>query len=148
MDGNTAPTARSIRLMYSGSAILRQESHYTEFWYDILQPYQNYIPLSYDGSDVVQKVNWARQHDAIAQQIADNATKIAQLYLKDDAVACYWHRLLVRYSKRLAFNVTLTSAFHRVQFVANVSAEVEKLAKTESGFCDFAKDWLMPPHMA
>lgn len=139
MDGNTAPTARSIRLMHLGSVVMRQESHYIEFWYDSMKPYEHYIPLSYDGSDIIQKVEWARAHDDRAQQIAENALTMARTHLKDDEVACYWHRLLVGYSKKMGFKATLTPEFSRVRYD---SAQAQKLIQTESEHCDFAKDWL------
>jgi protein glucosyltransferase len=139
MDGNTAPTARSNKLMYLGSVVMRQESHYVEFWYDSMKPYENYIPLSYDGSDIIDKVEWARAHDDVAERIAKNAVTMARKHLRDDEVSCYWHRLLVEYSKRMNFNVTLTSQFSRVRYD---NAQAQKLIQTESEYCDFAKDWL------
>jgi hypothetical protein len=140
MDGNTALTARSLSLMYSGSAIFRQESQYFEFWYPSLKPYVHYVLISYDGSDVLHKLEWARAHIITFSLIASTAKAFAEQFLTDDHVACYWHRLLERYSKLQRFNPTLTADFKRLRFDTNI--EVEHFVDTEKAFCNFAERFL------
>lgn len=116
IDGNTAPTSRIARLLYSGSAMLRQESPYTEFWYHSLKPYVHYIPLSFDGGDLLEKVQWAREHDAEAQQLALNAKQLAEAAFTDESIGCYWHQLLQRYAQLQAFKPQLSEEFKQVAY--------------------------------
>jgi hypothetical protein len=125
--------------MYSGSAIFRQESHFYEFWYPSLKPYVHYIPISYDGSDVADKVEWARAHDDEVAQIATNAKLFAEKYLTDSHVACYWHRVLARYARLQQFKPVLTSEYKQVVFNASESWEIEQVAATEASYCDFTQ---------
>ena len=135
MDGNTAPTARSLVLMYSGSAMFRQESLYYEFWYSSLIPYVHYVPISFDGTDIAQKVEWARQHDKALSAIASNAQSFAKSHLNDDHVSCYWHRLLVRYAALQSFKPSLSADFRRV-VLDEEKWEVDHLRQTDSKYCD------------
>ncbi len=81
----------------------------------------HYVPLSYDGSDLLQKIQWARQHDAEAQQIAQNARAYAEANLVDENIACYVNRLLTAYAKVQRFSPRVTDevADFRVKYDQN-----------------------------
>jgi hypothetical protein len=114
LDGNTAPSSRMVNAMFSGSAIMRQESPHAEFWYTKLVPYIHYIPVSYDGSDLLHKVRWARSHDSNVQSMAMVAKSVARLMFTDDNIACYYYRLLTKYSILQNFKPELTAGFERL----------------------------------
>ena len=76
----------------------RQESTLFEFWERDLEPYQHYIPVKADFSDLVEKVEWAIAHDDHARAIAQNGTRFVRAHLHMTRVHCYWARLLSRYS--------------------------------------------------
>ena len=118
VDGNAAPSQRLASMLQSGSTLLKQESPSVEFFYDDLQPYVHYVPLSYQLSDVVRKADWCRRHDEAARGIADNAAQYARSALTVDNIACYWHRLLTRYSALMKFEPVsnATYAEHRLRF--------------------------------
>jgi hypothetical protein len=86
--------------------------------YNDFKPYVHYVPLSYDGSDLLQKIEWARQHDAEAQQIARNARAYAEANLVDSTIACYVNRLLLAYAKLQRFSPRVTGdmAMFRVKY--------------------------------
>lgn len=62
IDGTVA-AYRFPYLMAGGSLILKQESNYYEHFYNQLKPYEHFIPLKPDLSDVVEKIRWAKDHD-------------------------------------------------------------------------------------
>ena len=52
-----------------------------------------------DYSDLEEKVQWAIDNDALAQQIAENGQKLAQAHLTDDQSHCYMFLLLLEMAR-------------------------------------------------
>ena len=49
-----------------------------DFWFrPYLVPYENYVPVSYDLSDLVEKIDWLLAHDADAERIAQGALALS-----------------------------------------------------------------------
>ena len=51
-------------LLAGDSVVLKQDSEYYEHFYKRLSPWKHYIPLKHDLSDLLEKIQWARDHDA------------------------------------------------------------------------------------
>ena len=62
MDGTVA-AYRFPYLLAGDSLVLKQDSPFYEHFYSKLEPWKHYVPLKRDLSDVVEKVQWARDHD-------------------------------------------------------------------------------------
>lgn len=62
VDGTVA-AYRFPYLLAGDSLVLKQESPYYEHFYSKLEPWTHYVPMNRDLSDVVEKVQWARDHD-------------------------------------------------------------------------------------
>ena len=62
VDGTVA-AYRFPYLMSSDSLVMKQDSIYYEYFYRDLLPWQHYIPLRSDLSDVLEQVKWAKEHD-------------------------------------------------------------------------------------
>jgi hypothetical protein len=86
-----------------------------EFWYNDFKPYVHYIPLSYDGSDLLEKIQWAREHDAEVQQIVANARAFAEESFTDENIACFVYRLLSEYGQAQMFSPKLTAEFEKAR---------------------------------
>jgi len=43
--------------------VLKQDSIYYEHFYNELQPWKHYIPFKSDLSDLLEKLQWAKEHD-------------------------------------------------------------------------------------
>ena len=43
--------------------MLKQDSPYYEHFYKQLKPYEHYIPIKRDISDLLEKIQWAKDHD-------------------------------------------------------------------------------------
>jgi len=65
VDGTVA-AYRLPYLLAGDSVVLKQNSSYYEFFYKRLRPYEHYIPLSADLSDLLDRIQWAKDHDAQA----------------------------------------------------------------------------------
>lgn len=63
---NIDGTVAAYRLPYllaGDSVVLKQDSAYYEHFYNELQAWEHYIPIRADLGDLLEKVQWARDHD-------------------------------------------------------------------------------------
>lgn len=97
MDSDTAPCSLSWQL-FSGSAILKEESSMIEWYYNGLKPFVHYLPFRSDCSDLEEKILWLKNYDAEAQQLAQNAQALAEERLSDHAIFLYLYHLLKSYA--------------------------------------------------
>ncbi|CAB9531064.1 KDEL motif-containing protein 1 [Seminavis robusta] len=95
VDGNGF-TGRFPGLLRSGSLIFKS-SHYREWYHGVMEPFQHYIPVNYDLSDLVEKVAWAHDHPDVVQQIVTASRKRVETRLRRDDSKCYTYRMLLEY---------------------------------------------------
>jgi hypothetical protein len=58
----------------SGSVPIMVTHPDNRYWFQkYLKPMVNYVPIKYDLSDLKEKIDWLREHDAEAKRIAENA---------------------------------------------------------------------------
>lgn len=69
IDGN-GWSSRLLGQLALGSAIFKIEPAYHEFFFQLLIPYVHYVPVRRDMSDLVAKIEYAREHDEEMQAIA------------------------------------------------------------------------------
>lgn len=62
-----------------GTCVLKVESQmgFRQWYYHLLKPFEHYVPIKKDLSDLKEKVDWVLTHDAEAQAIAENGRKLA-----------------------------------------------------------------------
>lgn len=63
---NIDGTVAAYRLPYllaGDSVVLKQDSGYYEHFYNELRPWEHYIPIRADLGDLLEKIQWAREHD-------------------------------------------------------------------------------------
>lgn len=77
IDGMTAAWKRPSWIMASESVLFKTTTKFYQWYYDGLIPWVNYIPVRPDVSDLSEKIQWARDNDEIAHQIARNGKKFS-----------------------------------------------------------------------
>lgn len=78
VDGNT-PASNGQWAFATGSVPILVTHPGNRWWADTeLQPMVNYVPVKYDLSDLVEKIEWLVTHDAEARIIAENALKMSK----------------------------------------------------------------------
>jgi hypothetical protein len=63
LDGTVA-SYRFPYLLSGDGLILKQQSSYYEHFYRNLLPNKHYIPIKKDLSDLIEKIQWAKDHDS------------------------------------------------------------------------------------
>ncbi|KAA8588333.1 hypothetical protein FQN60_001527 [Etheostoma spectabile] len=99
---NIDGTVAAYRLPYllaGDSVVLKQDSGYYEHFYNELRPWEHYIPIRADLGDLLEKIQWARDHDEEALKIALAGQQFARNYLMGDSIFCYYYKLFQEYAK-------------------------------------------------
>lgn len=93
LDGNTY----SSRLKYNylcGSCVFQSQQPYVEWWTQHFKADEDYIEVRPDWSDAAQKHAQVRWSPDGGRKVAEAARKKALELLSEDAVDCYWLRLI------------------------------------------------------
>jgi hypothetical protein len=70
-------------------------------WYfPLLQPYVDHVPVKADLSDLADKIKWCRDHDAECKVIGENAKKFYDKYVSRSALLDYVEMCCKHISKR------------------------------------------------
>lgn len=86
IDGNSCAYSRVAWILYSNSVLFKHDSDAVQWYYDKLQPWVHYIPVSKDFSDLEERYLWAQTHQQEVQDIAANGRKLAQEIFTDQAL--------------------------------------------------------------
>ena len=60
-----------------GCCVLKVESSFEQWYYDRLHPWQHYVPIAADLSNLAERVQWCRDNDEHCQWIAANGIRLA-----------------------------------------------------------------------
>lgn len=93
IDGTVA-AYRFPYLLAGGSLVLKQDSSYYEHFYHKTVPWEHYVPVRGDLSDLLDQVEWAKAEDKHAEEIAANSAQFVRDNLLPDHLYCYMIRLL------------------------------------------------------
>ena len=99
IDGNSSSYSRAYWQLFSNSLIFKQQSDFIQWYWSDLKPYVHYIPVKEDLSDLISSIEWARDNDTEALQIALNARAFGDQNLSFTKVFQYFYLLLEQYSR-------------------------------------------------
>jgi hypothetical protein len=72
IDGHSSAFRLSLEFAMR-SVILKVDSKYSLWFSHLIKPYEHYIPVKSDLSDLHAQIEWCRTHDSECKQIAENA---------------------------------------------------------------------------
>ncbi|KAJ7212235.1 glycosyl transferase family 90-domain-containing protein [Mycena pura] len=107
VDGNTF-SGRFLGLLRSGSLVFKS-TVFEEYFNNWILPYEHYVPVKPDLSDLVQKIEWAIAHEEEARRIQETGKLFAERVMTDAQNDCYFAAVLLEWA--------------RLQNYANTSAE-------------------------
>ena len=72
IDGNTNAWSNLFTRLLAGCCVIKIESPFgfRQWYYDELKPWQHFVPVRADLSDLLEKIEWCRMHDAECAEIA------------------------------------------------------------------------------
>lgn len=95
VDGHVSAFRLSLELS-SGSVLLIAESKYRLWFRKQLKEYVHYVPVKADLSNLFEQIRWCRAHDAECKQIAANAKRFYDTFLKKDGILDYMQTLFIK----------------------------------------------------
>ena len=80
IDGNTNSWPGLFQKLLTGSVVLKVESSgkYRQWYYDRLVPWRNFVPVSSDMSDLIERLKWLKSNDDKARAIGAEGKKLAE----------------------------------------------------------------------
>lgn len=99
IDGHVTAFRLSLEMSF-GSVILLAKSEYYIWYMKKLKPYEHYVPVKRDLSDLIEKIRWCRANDAQCQKIAINSLEFYNKYLRKNGIFDYLQKLLVGIKKQ------------------------------------------------
>jgi hypothetical protein len=80
IDGNTNAWPGLFYKLLTGSPILKVASPggFRQWYYDQLRPWINFVPVTSDMADLLEKVDWLRAHDTAARRIGEQGRALAE----------------------------------------------------------------------
>jgi hypothetical protein len=81
IDGATNAWSNFMVRLKLGCCVLKIESPhgFKQWFYDRIRPFEHYVPVKPDMSDLLQKIEWVRSNDSQAREIAKNGQAVARL---------------------------------------------------------------------
>ncbi len=97
LDGNAFPGSFFWQL-FSNSVILKNRSDYLEWYYSALEPNKHFMEFSCEDNDLIKKINFLRNNDKKAREMAHHSIDFAQNNLSNDMIVVYIYKLLEAYA--------------------------------------------------
>lgn len=98
-----AASFRLKHLFLCGSLVFHVGEEWLEFFYPQLRPWVHYIPVKQDLSDLRELLQFVKDNDGVAQEIATRGQRFILEHLQMEDVSCYWQRLLTEFGGLLKY---------------------------------------------
>lgn len=89
--------------LLSGSLTLKQESDEVQYFYGAVKPYVHYVPVKNNMDDLLDKITWAKEHDAECRIMAEKAREFALQNLMPNQIYAYLYWVLNEYASLQTF---------------------------------------------
>ncbi|KAJ7665652.1 glycosyl transferase family 90-domain-containing protein [Mycena rosella] len=96
---STATRSRGATLASCAAARSSSSTVFAEYFNDWLRPYEHYIPVLPDLSDLVEKLEWATTHDAEAHAIQQAGQAFSERVLTDAQNDCYFSAVFLEWAR-------------------------------------------------
>ena len=102
-----AASFRFKHLFLCKSLVFHVGDEWIEFFYSALKPWVHYIPLKKypSGQDIKNILEFFKEHDDLAQEIAENGREFIWHHLRMKDIECYWLKLLKNYARLIKYKV-------------------------------------------
>jgi len=100
VDGHVSAFRLSMELGM-GSVILLAKSKWKMWYSDMLVPYEHFVPVKEDLSDLLTQIQWCRDRDKKCKEIAENATVFFNTYIQENGIFDYLQKTLVDLKEKM-----------------------------------------------
>jgi hypothetical protein len=107
-----------------GGCVLLQEQRAVAWYQAYMRPWEHYIPVKFDLSDLFEKIEWARNHDDECEEITRKALEFAGEHLSELGAARHTALIL---AKLQAWQGSSASSLGLARLLPRLQAERRKL---------------------
>lgn len=97
IEGNSA-AYRLAWMLNTNSVVLMVESKYKLWFEHLLNPYEHYIPVKNDFSDLAKVIEWCKLNDNKCKEISKNANSFCKKYLNENYIYDYMQNIFIKIS--------------------------------------------------
>ncbi len=90
--------------LLSNSLVFKPDSPNVAWFEQGVKPYVHYLPVDGRLDDLVEKIHWAREHDAECENMANNGAAFAEENLMIEGLYYFMFRMFQEYEKCQSFN--------------------------------------------
>ncbi|KAJ7268166.1 glycosyl transferase family 90-domain-containing protein [Mycena haematopus] len=109
VDGN-AFSGRYLGLLRSGSLVFKS-TVFEEYFNDWIRPFEHYIPVLPDFSDLLEKLEWVMSHDDEARLIQERGREVSQRLMTDGQNDCYFFLVLLEWARLQDISRNATASY-------------------------------------
>lgn len=99
LDGTASSYSCSGWKFFINSLVFKEDSEWSQWYFKAMIPNVHYVPVQTNLTDLMEKLQWALEHDAEAEKMAKACTKFARTHLTIDQHLAYLYWLVQAYSK-------------------------------------------------
>ena len=99
IEGNSA-AYRLASILSRNSLILKVESKYKLWFEHLLIPYEHYVPVKADLSDLADVIKWCKLNDSMCEDIVKNANKFCEKHFSKDYIFDYMQNIFKKISNK------------------------------------------------
>ncbi|UJR16828.1 hypothetical protein I4U23_003727 [Adineta vaga] len=109
VEGHSYSSRLKYLLLCGSPVIYPMMDYWQEYWYHLLQNGTNIFLVNANNSGKVldDAVNYLKEHEHIAKEIGHAGQQLVLDYLSEQAVICYWWKLLSEYVKLFEYTPIL-----------------------------------------
>jgi hypothetical protein len=85
---------RDFEIIQQGSVMIKPDMSLVRTRPDIYIPYETYIPVSLDWSDLIEKIEWVKENPNRCKEITDNAKEIMKKSFTIENLLLYWYDMI------------------------------------------------------
>jgi len=100
IDGHVCAFRLSQELSMN-SVILLVQSKYKIWYSDLLKPFEHYVPIKEDLSDLFDKIQWCKANDLKCKEIAKNAVMFFNTFLCKNGVLDFLQNTLIKLKQKI-----------------------------------------------
>ncbi|MCI4387045.1 hypothetical protein PGIGA_G00069540 [Pangasianodon gigas] len=135
VDGTVA-AYRFPYLMLGNSVVMKQDSSYYEHFYAHLRPGRHYLRLRRDLSDLIEKIQWAKENDGEVEAVARAGQALVRELLQPHRLYCYYYMVLKWYADRQVDEPAVHPEMERVRQPSDHSAACDCRRRTRERLSD------------
>ncbi|XP_056620188.1 protein O-glucosyltransferase 1 [Triplophysa dalaica] len=109
-----AASFRFKHLFLCGSLVFHIGEEWLEFFYPQLKPWVHYIPVKQDLSNISELLQFVKENDGVANEIAMRGKKFILDHLRIEDIYFYWERLLTDFGKLLKYKPKRKSNYSQI----------------------------------